>query len=198
MGGDTNLEVAEFGAAAEQAWVETRRARVARLIPHQFKASGLSLEDRLWAKVRKGEPWECWPWEGGSSAGGQRGVRYGLINEGNQDGGSRKRTWRVHILAKLLGDPEVRVLVPRDEGEDLIPWLRRARRWFVELQDFEAAHQCDSSLCCNPRHLEWETHRENLEFQRARDERRKIEPGWVPVCCEKPGRERGVQIEESK
>lgn len=151
-----------------------------------FLSRGLSLEQRLWEKTEIREPWECWLWTGSKTSGGdgRSKVHYGNLSEGKLDGGNPKRNWRAHLLACLL-KPETLKDVPRDAGEELIPWLRRARRYFIDHLGLQASHQCDLSLCVNPNHLEWESQEDNLSFQRWREEKRKIEPGWVPRCCER-------------
>lgn len=146
----------------------------------QFKPSGRTIGDRLWEKVdRSGGENACWLWLGARSRGGdhkfggahtERSV-YGCINEGAADGGSAKRTWRVHILA-LVMQPDTWEDVPPEDDESYIGWLRRAYRWYRE-QGLEVSHQCDVSLCCNPKHLAWETpeqHREGAERRKRERE----------------------------
>lgn len=40
-------------------------------------------------------------------------------------------------------------------------------------QKHEASHECGNSLCCNPRHLSWKTHKENIQD--------KLRHGTLPV-----------------
>lgn len=126
--------------------------------------SAASLVARLWAKIEVKGPDECWPWRAGTSLSGRRKVRYGLLREG----GSKGRRWRAHRLVLLFKTAEAEV--PRDDGEPFEDWLKRANRVYEE---FEASHTCDNSMCCNPRHLAWELHIDNVKNQRRRraDER---------------------------
>lgn len=146
----------------------------------QFQASGLTLGERLWQRIRKVEPTPedpnpCWPWTGATSVSGRRKVRYGGIAWGSCERlGSGKRHTRTiapHRLVLILrtGPTEV----PIDEGASLEAWLRRAIRYYRGL-GLEAAHQCDNSLCCHPGHLAWETHAENLSNQRRREAARVV------------------------
>lgn len=118
-----------------------------------------SLVARLWAKVTILGPDDCWLWTGCKSKSGQRQVVYGCIREGR----AGSRLWRVNrlICCLTLGIVEV----PPDDDEQFLDWLHRVNRWY-DTQD--AAHQCDNSLCRNPRHLLWETHLENIRRQKAR------------------------------
>lgn len=148
-----------------------------------FKPTNLSLADRVWLRIERRQPHECWPWIGGQTTGGRRNTPYGIVNEGTMDGGSHKQCWRAHQVVLLLR-PDSVAQVAADEGEEFIVWLRRARRYFTQHLELEAAHQCDNSLCCNPNHLEWESRAQNLFEQRDRERRRREEPGWVPRCME--------------
>lgn len=120
-----------------------------------------TLEERFWAYVDKRGPDDCWLWTAGASRSGRREVYYGTIAEGPIGG----RTWRANRLALLLKTAPVDS--PRDHVESFIDWIRRANRW---REDYEAAHTCDVSLCCNPAHLEWQSHGENVSAQRRRRE----------------------------
>lgn len=155
---------------------------------HRFATRGKSLIARVWERVQAGQDHECWPWVGGRSRGGkpngrQRSTPYGIVNEGSLHGGNTKRVWRPHIVV-LLSKEITLVDVPMDLNEDYIVWLHRARRYYTQHLGLQAAHGCDNSLCCNPRHLEWESQEQNLADQRWRAEQRRKDPNWVPPCCE--------------
>lgn len=77
--------------------------------------------------------------------------------------------WRVARLLLVLRDGPIEV--PADDDEPFLDWLRRARRYYHDL-DVEASHTCDNSECVNPGHLLWETHQDNLARQRERKLRR--------------------------
>lgn len=172
-----------------------------------FASRNLSIVERFWSKVdRAGKgPHECWLWQGAFSRGGrspdgryglaQQTIFYGAISEGSLDGGNAKRTWRANILTALL-KPDTLTDVPPDDDEDLIPWLRRARRYYIEHLGLEAAHQCDQSQCCNPNHLEWETHSDNLSWQKYRQAQMEQDPGWLPRCMQAEAY--GVVLKEPK
>lgn len=91
---------------------------------------------------------------------GRREVNYGSIKEG----GAGSRVWRANRLSLLLKTAPIDC--PRDDGEDVVAWLRRANR---AVDHLEASHLCDVSMCCNPQHLEWLTHTENVKLQRLRE-----------------------------
>lgn len=149
-----------------------------------FASRGLSLVERFWEKVDKNGPipegreflGPCWVWTGARSQSGYRNVEYGIINEGSLDGGNHRKAWRTNKLALLFTTGLTDV--PPDPDELLIPWLRRASRFYHPM---EASHRCDHSLCVRPDHLEWETHEQNLYNQRVRNERMKgiVEKGTV-------------------
>jgi hypothetical protein len=121
-----------------------------------------SLVERLWASIERRDQNECWPWTAGKSKSGRRNVYYGHLTQGRrrQYGG---RHWRAHRLVLILKTAPVDV--PQDPGEEFLVWLTRADRFYKGL---DAAHTCDYSLCCNPEHLAWESHQENVERQKAR------------------------------
>lgn len=153
-------------------------------------ASRGTLEERLLEKILVGLPWECWPWYGGISYGGDRRKAsglpsaYGIMREGKEDGGSVNRVWRPHMLMLLLKGPKTIEDCPRDVDEPLLLWLHRARRHYTQFQGMQVSHQCDLSLCCNPRHLEWESSEDHRAWAKDRRERIKQDPGWLPYSCE--------------
>jgi hypothetical protein len=94
-----------------------------------------SLADRLWAKVERRGPDECWPWLGATNAGpNTRGGPYGKIGSGGKHGQVRSVHRAVHELE----------IGPIPEG-------------------FHVDHLCGFTLCCNPAHLQavtaWENNR---------------------------------------
>jgi hypothetical protein len=119
----------------------------------------VDLVARFWSKVERRGPDDCWLWTAGVSRSGRREVDYGAIREG----GKGSKMLRANRLALLLHTAPTDC--PRDEGEDVVTWLRRANR---AVDHLEASHLCDVSMCCNPRHLEWLTHAENVKLQRLR------------------------------
>lgn len=91
------------------------------------------LIERFYAKVdRSGGPTACWPWLGARQKSRGGGER-GRIREG----GRGTKIWHAHRLALALST-----------GADR-PAL-------------EAMHTCDTPLCCNPAHLLWGTHPQNM------------------------------------
>lgn len=118
-----------------------------------------SLVGRLWAKITIGRRDECWLWNAGVSRSGRREVDYGLLRHGRPS----KRRWRAHRLVLILSTGVMEVLRDADESED--DWLNRCERWYRHL---EASHTCDTSLCCNPAHLEWLSHTDNVKEQAKR------------------------------
>ena len=155
---------------------------------------GLTIVERLWLRVDIRQAHECWPWLGGVSRGGRtvgspygpQSITYGVVKESTFDGDmGRARCWRTHQIAGLL-KPEVEKEIPRDPDELLNAWLRRAWRHYTKNLLLEVSHQCDNSMCCNPGHLEWESHMDNLAFHRYRKKQREADPTWQPVCCLPP------------
>lgn len=125
----------------------------------------MGLLARLDAKLdRSGGPDACWPFRGAQSRGAGRETTYGSISQG----GKRCKVWRVNRLVLLL--EEIPLEACWSEGE-LLRWLHLADRQ-RDLQD--AAHTCDNGPCGNPQHLQWESHRVNVQMQaqRRRDAKR--------------------------
>lgn len=123
------------------------------------------LVERLWSRITRKGPKECWPWRGAKSKSGRRQVCYPHIPEG---GGKGRPFWRVNRLLLVLTHGPLDV--PPDDQEPFLLWLHRARRYYRDL-GVEAAHTCDNSECCNPGHLQWESHQDNLQRQRTRQAR---------------------------
>ena len=120
----------------------------------------MALLDRLHAKLdTSGGPDACWPFRGAQSRGSRRETTYGSITEG--PAGSKR--WRVNRLVLLLEE------LPEEafkQGEGVfLRWLHLADGQ-RDLED--AAHTCDYGPCGNPKHLQWESHRVNVQEQAAR------------------------------
>lgn len=126
----------------------------------------LGLLTRLDAKLdRSGGPDACWPFRGAQSRGSGRETTYGSL----QEAGRGSKVWRVNRLVLLL--EELPLEECGSEGE-LLRWLRLADRQH-DLED--AAHSCDYGPCGNPSHLQWESHRMNVQEQaRRRREARRV------------------------
>jgi hypothetical protein len=105
---------------------------------------------RLNAKIERLGPDECWPWRGAQSRGKGRETPCGIIREG----GLSTRVLRVNRLLLLLSELSADI----DAG-DLLPLLRTLNRLHAHE---DASHECDMSLCCNPKHLKWEAHIDNV------------------------------------
>jgi hypothetical protein len=118
-----------------------------------------TLLERFHAKVLRRSASECWPWTAGVSRSGRREVDYGAIRYG----GKTRRILRANRLALMLHTAPIDV--PRDDTESFDDWFRRVERCYRGL---EAAHECDNSMCCNPAHLSWQTHTDNVREQRKR------------------------------
>jgi len=114
---------------------------------------------RFTVKIQVGDPVQCWPWIGAISNSGKCRSQYGAF----QEGGRGSRIWRAHRLSLLLAT------LPEDlRGDELLSWIYLAD---LAHADLEAAHQCDTPICCNPQHLEWEPHDLNVQFQWWRQRR---------------------------
>lgn len=71
-----------------------------------------------------------------------------------------RRLYRAHRLVLLLAS-----LPAGLSDAEVLRFLALAER---EYAPFEASHTCDHSLCCNPSHLVWERHPENVMGQTRR------------------------------
>ncbi len=130
---------------------------------------------RLHAKIQQGAPDACWPWLGARSASSSHRIQEASPYGAFQEGGRGSRIWRVHRLVLLLAS------VPDDlPGWEILAWVRVADRAYAHL---EVGHQCDYSLCCNPAHLAWETHLENVQGQRFRQDVERLAQAWVEVVA---------------
>jgi hypothetical protein len=84
------------------------------------------IAERLWAKIEKRGPDDCWPWLGATNASpNARGGPYGKLG----DQWPSRKTVLAHRVVYSLEVGAIPV-------------------------GFQVDHQCGYSLCCNPRHLE--------------------------------------------
>lgn len=89
---------------------------------------------RLWSKIIKKGPNDCWLWTGPFGTGG-----YGRIE-------IDKRAYYVHRIIYSLANPgEIKWRAPRNKFAS----------GFIR-------HTCDNPPCCNPKHLIVGTHLENM------------------------------------
>lgn len=118
-----------------------------------------SLLVRLWQRVGPRNDNGCRLWTGARSTGGRRNVPYGCVRGGRRG----TKLWRAHrlMLIFMTGHEDVR----HDPTESPDDWLKRADDYY---RHYDAAHTCDVSLCCEPSHLEWQDHAENIDAQKRR------------------------------
>jgi hypothetical protein len=93
---------------------------------------------RYWAKVDRRGDDDCWIWRGARTAHG-----YGQIGAGGTYRGRPIRALATHVALAIDGRPR-------------------------PSEAHVAMHRCDNPHCVNPRHLQWGTHRENMEDMRAK------------------------------
>jgi hypothetical protein len=95
-----------------------------------------AIADRFWRKVdTSGGPDACWPWLGYVMRDELRSPQgYGQFRPSGVLG---RRLWKAHRFALFLATGEVP-------------------------QGMDACHECDNTVCCNPSHLWWGTHQENM------------------------------------
>lgn len=93
----------------------------------------------LWAKVRKGQPSECWPWTGWTNLG------YGRVQI---DG----FTYYAHRVIYNLAYPG-RITLEAPRRREDTGWL---------------LHTCDNPICCNPNHLVVGTHQDNMTDKKTK------------------------------
>ena len=107
----------------------------ARLGLGRHRVSGTTLDDRLWPRVQKGSPDECWPWTGGLNKDG-----YGRMQ---WDGKLQyvHRLAYIHTNGALPAGTEIDHTCHNDTGCTIKP--------------------CPHRRCCNPSHLEAVTQAEN-------------------------------------
>lgn len=110
----------------------------------------------FWSYVKKGDPWDCWPWQGYVNEDG-----YGrwTVRIGGRAG--VKMTFYTHRLAYALA------------CEPIPPEL-------------EAAHAitCDTRACCNPDHLTPKSHWENMKDQPLTRRAKALAIGVAQPCLE--------------
>lgn len=107
----------------------------------------LPLAERLLSKLdMSGGPDACWPWKGAVSRGGRREVEYGYLWADE----TRTKRYRVNRLVLFLNDPDGLEAAEARHAEE------------------DAAHLCHYSLCGNPAHLEWQSHKLNARSQGKR------------------------------
>lgn len=98
-----------------------------------------NLKERFWGKVQKGKARECWPWIARANNAG-----YGMISMPTGLTGSKRSTM---VLAHRLAYELTHGEIPRG---------------------LRVLHECDNSLCCNPKHLVAGSQKKNLEDCRDR------------------------------
>jgi hypothetical protein len=120
----------------------------------------VSLLERLEAKLRPADAGGCRRWVGAKSYNVRHQKPYGVLRYSPRPGVTPMRVNRM-VLLLTLGPEDC----PRDDGEPIDEWLRRANRYYGHL---EASHTCDDTLCGEPTHLEWRDHLDNVREQRYR------------------------------
>lgn len=111
----------------------------------------LSVAERLWSMLERGEPDACWPWRGSLDRKG-----YGQINGGVDGRGRPKRAHRVAYEA-IVGQ------IPAEMELDHLCHTRDLT--------CPGGLACEHRKCCNPEHLEPVTGPEN---SRRGNERRRL------------------------
>lgn len=120
-----------------------------------------SLAARFWPKVdRSGGPDACWPWMAGTSQ--KTSARYGVIR------GSHRQGFKVLLAHRVA-------LALASGGR-----MPKAK---------DACHRCDNPICCNPSHLFWGSHRDNMrdyaaKYGRIAIEKRPPPPRPILEVCE--------------
>ena len=141
----------------------------------------MTLLDRLDAKIGPpvdlGYTTPCRLWKGAGSRSGFRNVCYPHIRH---DGDGRH--WRVNRLLLILRT------APKDcpqlEWETFSEWLERANYFY---RAFDAAHVCQTSMCCEPEHLEWQTTRQNRGGANTARAQREREHGRTNTVANRSG-----------
>jgi hypothetical protein len=131
------------------------------------------IDPRFWSKVDSSAgPTACWPWIGGKSKG--RHTIRGCYRVGGRRSSGGKVVY-AHRWALILATAEATGESPEAIDE--------ANRLLDACHDDE---QCSTPLCCNPAHLFWGTHRENMRGYFARYGRQAN--GHFPPKCPRPRR----------
>ena len=99
----------------------------------------LTLHERLWSKIQKFGPDDCWPWTGHAVHSGHGGDCYGILYFRV---GPRKENRKTYRTATNLVYEEINGPIPAGR---------------------EICHKCHNTLCCNPHHLYAGTHQENMD-----------------------------------
>lgn len=98
-----------------------------------------TLIERFWAQVdTTAGPDGCWPWLGDTQE--RRGGR--MVGRIFNHKDAHPRVLKAHRVALAIKTGEMR--------------------------EEDACHSCDNPICCNPRHLSWGRHSENMVEQAAR------------------------------
>lgn len=97
-----------------------------------------SLRDRVWRRIDKSTPDECWPWTGGVSLTKKSKEVYGkmTVRVGPRRKG-KSVSLKAHQLVYILETG------PIPEGKMI-------------------CHTCNNPICCNPHHLYAGTHQQNM------------------------------------
>lgn len=105
---------------------------------------------RLFAKINShdGNPDVCWEWIG---AVGGRDRRPIIWIKG-------KLCYAARVVCELKNGP------PPCPVEDPSPHVRKSLE-----RRYVARHTCDNKMCCNPEHLIWGTHQENMDDMKERE-----------------------------
>lgn len=110
-----------------------RKKRIANGTVGERPGRPQNTPDRLWAKVEKKEPGDCWNWQGYVSETG-----YGRVQINGQ-------SYYAHrVIYNLVYPGVINLNSPRD---------KKAAGFLM--------HSCDNPLCCNPLHLRPATIKEN-------------------------------------
>ncbi len=100
-----------------------------------------TLVDRFWKYVAVTAPDDCWLWTGYTTR--RRGKTKRTNGAGAREG---RISNRVNGQRRMLRATRVALAIATGEWHE----------------DLEACHTCDSSLCCNPTHLYWGPHAQNM------------------------------------
>jgi len=115
-----------------------RRARASGAFQVRKYEKNLDRTERLWSKIDKRGPDECWPWTGKAKVQG-----YGLAYLGPNE-----RNVRAHRAAwEMTNGP----IPPSDAYHGTV-----------------VMHICDNRICCNPNHLRLGTHDDNMADMAAK------------------------------
>lgn len=102
--------------------------------------------ERLWSKIERRGPDECWPWLTKTKIAG-----YGAIGRGGRGGG--------HVLAHRAVWEEAHGPIPKPQGQH---------------HGMVVMHTCDNRLCCNLAHLRLGTQADNVKDMDAKARRKTV------------------------